>query len=154
MTPFLLLGTYIPSGPPKGWKCWRIGRDLTRFSREKGLLPHFDPLHGAQEWAPWYDLALHAEVKKRTPKNPKGEDWHQDGDLTAGAKMDCALLLWASTTPTEFRVGSRGRVAQPEPFDVVLFRNLLGYHRRPPGAPRDRFMFRQRVKVPTHLLLP
>lgn len=149
MKPFLVLGTYHP---PK-WDPKRIGKDLTDLTRHYKLKPHVDPAHGAQAWAPWVDLSLHAEVKRRTTKAKAGEDWHQDGDTTPGAKMDCAIVLWSSNTPTEFKTES-GEIYAPEPRQVVIFRNLGCHHRRPLNAPRVRWTFRQRVAVPTHLEVP
>jgi len=114
-----------------------------------GLIPLKDPVHGPQTWVPWFSEKLHAEVKRRTPKNPKGEDWHQDGDLDPGSNMDHALVLWSSNTPTEFE--HEGVVYQPKRMEVVIARNLGCMHRRPPGAPRIRWLFRQRVEVPKWL---
>lgn len=137
-----LLGRYKPTV----WKCYRIGRDLCNFTRSLGFRPLKDPVHGPQLWVPWVSETLHAEVKRRTPRNPKGEDWHQDGDLDPGSRMDCGIILWSNLTPTQFR-DSTGRVVQPKPYEVVYIRNLACFHRRPPDAPRNRFIFRQRVEL-------
>lgn len=151
--PFLVLGFYIPRNS-NDWKAWRIGRALIRMTREWGLVPHHDPVHGPLTVS-WYDRALHAEVRKRTLKSEtakRGTQWHQDGDLDPGSLMDCALVTWSNVEPTEFQWN--GHVFQPKPFEVVISRNLCGYHRRPPTAPRERWLFRQRVQVPQHLNLP
>lgn len=148
MIPYIILGIYVP----KRWKTFVIGRSITKITSDYGLKPLKDPIHGPQTWVPWYDLDLHAEVKKRTPRNPKGEDWHQDGDLDLGSKMDHALVLWSNIDPTQIEY--KGTIYQPRPYEIVLFRNLAGKHRRPPTAPRNRFIFRQRVEVPTHMELP
>ena len=149
MIPYVVLGTYHPAT----WKSWLIGKELTQFTEAKGLVPHVDPAHGAQEWVPWYNKAKHAEVRIWTVKNPKGTDWHQDGDLTAGAKMDCALVLWADHTPTQFKAND-GVIYQPAPYEVVIARNQGCTHRRPPEAKGERWVFRQRVAIPTQFPLP
>lgn len=143
--PFTVIGEYRPTE----WKAYKVGRDICRITRQAGLVPLVDPVHGPQTWTPWHNEELHAEVKKRSPRNPKGEDWHQDGDLDPGSVMDHALVLWATNTPTQFRVGSD--VYQPKPYSIVVARNLGSFHRRPPDAPRVRWLFRQRVVVPAWL---
>jgi hypothetical protein len=148
--PFLVLGEYHP---PK-WSVSRVGQDLTNLTFNWGLSPHIDPIHGAQEWAPWVDLELHAEVKRRTTKKKAGEDWHYDGDTTDGADPACAIVLWASNTPTEFRFNDSEVIHRPKAREVVLFHNLNVRHRRPADAPKVRWTFRQRMKIPSHLELP
>jgi len=140
MKPYKVLGVYKPTK----WRPWKVGRDITAMTNKLGMKPLHDPIHGPQMWAPWVNEKLHAEVKRRTPKNPKGEDWHQDGDLDPGSKMNHTLVLWASNHPTEFEVN--GQVYQPKPYEVVAFNNLDGRHRRPLDAPRVRWMFRQRME--------
>lgn len=140
MKPYVVLGTYWP----KVWSAFRVGNDILAITRKLGLRPLNDPIHGPQTWAPWCSEKWHAEVKRRTPKNPKGEDWHQDGDLDPGSRMDCGIVLWATNTPTQIRVGTN--IFQPKPKEIILFRNLVGHHRRPPDAPRIRWIFRQRVE--------
>lgn len=137
---------------PRVWRAWEIGRALTRLTREMGLVPLKDPLHGPQRFRAWCSLRLHAECGWVTYKGNQGEDWHQDGDLKPGSRMDNAMVLWANRTPTEFRFN--GRIYQPKPFQVILVRNLAGHHRRPGNCPRRRWLFRQRVEVPSHLALP
>ena len=137
---------------PKAWRAWRIGRDLTRLTRGLGLIPLDDPAHGPQTFRAWCDEKLHAEVGWVTYKKGQGEDWHQDGDLSPGSKMDNAMVLWANRTPTEFRFN--GKIYQPKPFEVILVRNLGCHHRRPANAPKKRWMFRQRVEVPKNMKLP
>jgi len=147
--PYLILQEcYVPSI----WRAWRIGRDLTRLTRELGLVPLRDPAHGPQTFRAWCSKRLHAEAGWVTYKRGQGEDWHQDGDLAPGSRMDNAMVLWANRTPTEFRFN--GKIYQPKPFQVILARNLAGHHRRPADAPRRRWLFRQRVEVPRHLELP
>lgn len=152
--PYKVLGTYEPKG--KEWKSWLIGKKLTEFTKDHGLVPHVDPKHPAQDWTPWSDMALHAEVRIWTVKNPQGAQWHQDGDTTPGALMDHALVLWADYQPTEFLY--KGCIYQPKPYEIVLVKNMSCSHRRPPGLWKDeqRWVFRQRVKVPNkhHIELP
>ena len=148
MPPYLILGIYVPLV----WDAGEIGHYLTDFTAALGLRPHQDPAHGPIHWKSWISEELHAEVRRRTSKQKSAEGWHRDGDTTAGARMDCALVTWASQTPTEWR--RRRRVYQPQPFEIVIARNLVACHRRPPGAPFRRWLFRQRVAVPRHLELP
>lgn len=141
MIPYTVIGTYWPTV----WSPRRVGNDLLRITRRLGFKPLNDPVHGPQEWAPWCSVKWHAEVKRRTPKNPKGGDWHQDGDLDPGSRMNCGIILWATNTPTQFRVD--GQIYQPNPREIVVFRNLDCYHRRPADANRVRWIFRQRVEL-------
>jgi hypothetical protein len=134
---------------PRMWNAWRIGRDLTRLTQELGFIPLNDPEHGPQAFRAWCSKKLHAECGWVTYKGNQGEDWHQDGDLAAGSKMDNAMVLWANRTPTEFRFG--GTIYQPKPFQVIIVKNLSCHHRRPADAPKRRWLFRQRVEVPKHL---
>lgn len=137
---------------PKRWRAWRVGRDLTRLTKELGLVPLDDPVHGPQTFRAWNSERLHAECGWVTYKGNQGEDWHQDGDLAPGSKMDHAEVLWANRTPTEFLY--KGRIYQPRPFQVILVRNLSCKHRRPANAPERRWLFRQRVEIPHHIKLP
>lgn|SRR5678815_295918 len=148
--PYLTLAKYIP---PE-WDSKRVGLYLTSLTADLGLIPHKDPAHGPIHWkgGSWFSEPLHAEVRRRTSFKKEAESWHQDGDTTPGAKMDCALALWASNTPTEFRWN--GTIWRPGRWELVLVRNLLVKHRRPPLAPLVRWVFRQRVEVPKHLPLP
>lgn len=152
MKPFLVLASY----EPHKWDPEVVGKELTAVTFALGLKPHYDPAHGAQEWAPWVDLALHAEVKRRTTKKKAGEDWHYDGDTTPGADPNCCIVLWTSNTPTEFqRINDHHQtIYRPNHREVVIFHNLHVRHRRPPDAPRIRWAFRQRVQVPKHLEVP
>ena len=147
--PYLVLEAHYC---PKTWRAWRIGRDLTRLSNERGLVPLHDPIHGPQTFRAWCNEGLHAEASWVTYSNGQGEDWHQDGDTSPGSHMDNAMVLWANRTPTEFRF--KGRIYQPKPFQVILVKNLTCMHRRPSNAPQRRWTFRQRVEVPQHLKLP
>jgi len=137
---------------PRRWRAWIIGRDLTRLTRRKGLVPLDDPEHGPQTFRAWCREDLHAECGWITYKGGQGESWHRDGDLAPGSKMDHAEVLWANRTPTEFQY--KGKIYQPKPFEVILVRNLVCFHRRPKNAPKRRFFFRQRVEVPEHIKLP
>lgn len=141
VTPYKVLATYKPSV----WKAWKIGRFITDLTRKMGLtpLPNSDTRY---QKAPWSSQSLHAHVRKRTLKTQDAEGWHRDGDY-GHVPMDHALVLWASTQPTEFRW--EGKVYQPKPFEVILVKNIT--HRRPPNVPRERWIFRQRVQVPEWL---
>jgi len=159
MTPYRVLESYYPQIMPAdrwnqtdGWRCWSIGQDLTELTHRHGLKPFHDPLHTAQNWTPWNSQSLHAEVHKWHPGTHVAEGFHQDGDMIPGAKMDFASVLWASTTPTEFNY--QGKIYQPKPFEVVLFRNLSCSHRRPSNAPEARFFFHQCVSIPHHMEIP
>ena len=150
--PYMMLTTYHLPTP---LRCWKVGEELTKFTKWFGLKPLHDPLHPAQDWAPWSHKTLHAEVKRRTPKNPGGSAWHYDGDTTPGSKVDCAIVLWSEHTPTEFRRNGSDKVYTPQPFEVVIFHNRHCTHRRPPGLEgKRRFIFRQRVEIPTEFPLP
>lgn len=137
---------------PKRWRAWYIGRRLTDLTKRKGLIPLKDPAHGPQTFRAWHSIDLHAECGWVTYKGNQGEDWHQDGDLKEGARMNNAMVLWANRTPTEFQYN--GEIYQPKPFQVILVRNLSCHHRRPSNAPKRRWIFRQRVEVPIHIELP
>jgi len=149
--PYVVLGKYYPSR----WKSWVVGPELCRLTQEWGLVPHPDPHHGPLRLKTWYDVKKHAEVRVQTLSSPKayrGEQWHQDGDLNPESKMDCALVTWSNVEPTQYQY--KGRVYQPQPFELVITRNLGCLHRRPPEAPKHRWLFRQRVRIPTHFSLP
>lgn len=138
MIPYKVLGTYIPTSN----RCWRIGRDLTRLTKQLGFIPLNAP-DDRYERAPWNDPRLHAHVRRRTLRSEAGSQWHQDGDF-GHIPMNHGLVFWSNRTPTEFRIGDQ--VYQPDSYDVVYINNLDCYHRRPPNAPRHRFIFRQRVE--------
>ena len=129
---------------PVLWRCWKIGRDLTRITRDLGFLP-LQAEDSRYERAPWSDNRLHAHVRRRTLRSVAGEDWHQDGDY-GHVPMDHLLAFWSSNTPTEIR-DSTGRVWQPRPYELVIINNLEVFHRRPLDAPRRRWFFRQRLQV-------
>lgn len=148
-TPYRVLGVY----KPKLWKAWKVGKDLTTLTKNRGLVPHVDPKHGPNHVIKaWFSEALHAEVHKKTADVMAAEGWHYDGDTTPGAKPDCCLVLWASNTPTEILFG--GKVYQPKPYEVIIFKNMSVTHRRPENCPKDRWIFRQRVAVPKNMSLP
>lgn len=146
--PFVVLTTYRP----EIWNPRKVGLDLCAITRGNDLKPHPDPIHGPLTTVPWYSDRLHAEVRRRTFKTKQAEGWHYDGDTTPGANPNCAMVLWASNTPTEILY--KGEIYVPKPYDVVLFKNLSVQHRRPLDCPRVRWVFRQRVAVPTHIQLP
>lgn len=151
MIPYVVLGTYYPTQ----WKSWVVGPELCTLTRGWGLIPHPDPHHGPLHLKTWYSVKLHAEVRVKTlagEKAKQGTQWHQDGDLKDGANMACALVTWCDVEPTEFKQGEV--IYQPQPYEVVIARNLGCHHRRPPKAPMKRWLFRQRVMVPTHIPLP
>lgn len=129
--------------PPK-WRAWMVGRDLTELTKAHGLVPLDDPNHRHQTKAAWCNEDLFAYVRRRTVKNPKAASWHQDGDLDGGI-LNSGIVLWTSNTPTHVRDLDGTRIHLPNRA-VVLVHNHLCFHRRPPNAPRVRWMFRQRVK--------
>lgn len=136
---YKVLGLYKPTE----WKAWKIGRDLTNLTRKFGLVP-FPYKDTRYTKAAWFDSKLHAHVRRRTLHKPDGAQWHQDGDF-GHIPMKHRLVMWASNTPTELKVN--GIVYQPKPYEVILFDNLSCFHRRPPNAPRKRWVFRQRVEM-------
>lgn len=150
MIPYVVLGTWDRANCDlHDWNPARIGAILTGRTLAQGLIPHVDPMHGPLETAAWYSIARHAEVRNYTFSTKQAEGWHFDGDTTPGSKPDCALVTWATSKPTEFMF--EGKIYQPEPFEIVIVRNLAVTHRRPEGCARYRWLFRQRVQVPTHI---
>lgn len=147
MKPYISLGIY---NPPR-WNAWLVGHDLTNITKEFELVAISDPKHRHQRGA-WRSRALCAYVRRRTVRNRKATSFHQDGDLAVGSQMDNCLVLWSSNSPTELRVGTT--VYKPKHREVILFRNLACFHRRPPECPRIRWLFRQRVEIPLHIQLP
>jgi len=152
-TPFVVVGTYRPTK----YRASRIGKYLTRFTNDLGITPLKDGVHGAQATSIWCDEALHAEVR-RFAQHAQGSGWHQDGDMAPGSNMDHAAILWASVTPTEFSdMLVHAKIYRPEPYEIIIVRNLCGYHRSPPDAPKKptrRWFFRQRIEVPKWMDLP
>lgn len=148
MKPYISLGTFKPSK----WRASIIGKELTEFTRQRGLRPFLNDEIQRNERAIWKDWALHAEVRRTAVIGSEGTSFHQDGD-TSTSNMDCALVLWSNKWPTQFR-GNDGVVYQCKPFEVVIARNLACTHRRPPEADGKRWSFRQRVAVPASLRLP
>jgi hypothetical protein len=163
MKPYLSLGIYRPTR----WRASVVGRELTDLTASLGLVPHFDPVHGPLELKGrnWASKLLHAEVRRRTFATKQAEGWHFDGDTTPGSRPDCAIVLWCSNSPTEIKWqkpvlddGDLGyaesvKVWQPKPYEVVIFHNLHVLHRRPAGASRVRYVFRQRVQIPQNNIL-
>lgn len=130
---------------PPTWSARRVGHDLTKLTKACGLTPLNDPNHRHQTKAAWYSRRLFAYVRRRTVKNPKAAQWHQDGDLDNGI-LNSGIVLWTSNTPTEVR-GLDGNTYIIPNRSVVYIRNDLCVHRRPPSAPRVRWLFRQRVET-------
>lgn len=131
---------------PLRWDPKYIGEKLCALTKAAGFVPHVDPAHGPIPLVySWFSVPLHAEVRQVTAPVPSASCWHQDGDTTPGSKMNCMIVTWANRTPTEFQW--KGKIWQPEPFAVVVFRNQGPSHRRPENAPKWRWMFRQRVAV-------
>lgn len=149
--PYKVLFDYVPPY----LECPVIGTQLLyRLRLYYGFLPLNDPEHPAQDWTPWNSVKDHAEVKNWTPDAPDGKAWHQDGDITPGARINCAIVLWANKTPTEFKWTSNGKIYQPKPYEVVVFHNAHCYHRQPPKCPNLRYIFRQRIEIPKYMELP
>ena len=146
----MVLATYKPQ--PGEWDPEKVGKDLVAITKKHGLIPHDDPAHGPLIKVPWFSEKLHAEVRKRTFKTKQAEGWHYDGDTTPGSKPNCCLVLWASNHPTEIMY--KDVVYTPNPYELVIFKNMSVRHRRPAGCPRMRWVFRQRVQVPEHFYLP
>src|SRR3990167_4760085 len=96
---YRVLGEYYPAGPVADWKAWRIGRALTQMTYNLGLMPLKDPIHGPLDVS-WSNNELHAEVRRTTSYGKGGDEWHQDGDTTPGARMNYAMVLWSNVTPT------------------------------------------------------
>lgn len=149
MKPYVVLDVYKP---PK-WRAWRVGKDLTNLTEVTGLVPISDPAHRHQVKAAWCSKELVAYVRRRTVSNPRAGSWHQDGDLVPGSKMNDCLVLWTTNTPTEIK-SLTGEIYVPKPYEVILFKNLSCYHRRPSECPKVRWLFRQRVEIPGHIWLP
>lgn len=139
MCPYVILEVYKPAI----WKSWKIGRDLTIITKNLGFKP-FKAVDTRYQGAAWADIELHAHVRRRTLRKEDGAQWHQDGDY-GHIPMEHGLIFWSNRTPTEFKVWDQ--IYQPKPFEVVYFSNLDGLHRRPPNAPRKRWLFRQRVEL-------
>lgn len=143
--PYTVLAEYRP----QVWNANRIAADLLHITRSHGLKPHVDPQHGPLTKVAWVSLYNHAELRRRSFKTKMAEDWHYDGDTTPGSKPDCQLVLWASNNPTliKRRHGQDTTVYQPRPYEVVVFHNTVCLHRRPPGVPKIRWVFRQRCAL-------
>ena len=148
-TPYLVIGYY----KPKKYRGSIIGKALTKITKNIGLVPLIDKVHGPQMTSIWADAKLHAEVR-RFAQHSQGSQWHQDGDLADGSTMNHCAVLWAAKAPTEFKVAD-GNVYRPKPFELVIARNLNGHHRSPPDCPTKptrRWFFRQRVEIVDHCL--
>lgn len=151
--PFKVITTY--KWGPKGRYCSKIGEDLLEITRELKLVPFDNDEIQRNEKAAWFDYKNHAEVRMTAEEGSQGTGWHQDGD-TSTSNMDCALVLWTNRDPTEFKFKgiTPSPISTPKPFELVIARNLSAYHRRPPnanGGKPTRFIFRQRVEVPSWL---
>lgn len=144
--PYIVLAKYIPEKEDYEM----IGRDLTDITKNAGLRPFVNKEIKRNKRPAWKDFALHAEVRKTAVKNSEATQAHRDGDSST-KDMDFAMVVWADHDPTEFIVD--GKVFQPEPYELVLARNIACYHRRP-NISGHRLFFRQRVEVPPHIKLP
>lgn len=154
MSPFVVLGEFHPLLTPARTRAQRrkkaeeIGRALCyRTEHQVGLQPLPLGNHRLHK-GPWKDAERHADVMCTTYPHSADGGWHTDGCDT-NADMDCALVLWASTHPTLFRWGTSTDVYSARPFQIILVRNIS--HKRPPGAPKRRWTFRQRVMIPAWL---
>lgn len=143
--PFFVLGRVEPQ-IESDWRASKLGPLLVVITRIFGLDPLVDPLHGPEPRSSWKSEADHAQVRRFNFDGPGGS-WHYDGDTTPGAITDNALVLWASNTPTQVRWANDETLWTPPPFVLILFSNSDCRHRRPPGAPRERWTFRQRVTI-------
>jgi len=139
-----VLGYYSPRYD-SDWDAKRMGKLFTDETYSIGFMPHYDPKHGPLETVDWFSKALHAEMRTYTFDTKKAEDWHQDGDTTQGADMNCGIVTWASSSPTEIQY--KGKIYQSEPRQLVWFDNKLVQHRRPMGCKPYRWLFRQRVTI-------
>lgn len=152
--PYIVLAVYKPfrleNEKLKSF-CARIGNDLTAITKQNGLTPLKNDEIQRNKRPIWSNYNAHAEVRVTAVAGSQGEQYHQDGDLN-NTNMNFGMCVWASKTPTEIKVGNK--IFQPQPYQLVLFKNLSCYHRRPSGIKGRRFFFRQRVKVPNHIELP
>ena len=137
-----VIGTYHP--PQR--KAYLVANHIIELTQFLGLKPFVEPRAKHHRKAAWFREDLHAECRL-TAQTKEDEGWHQDLDNAPGARMDCGLVLWAESMPTQFRYED-GTIFQPEPGEIVLANNLTVYHRRPPGVPVQRMSFRQRVEWP------
>lgn len=139
MQPFKVIARYKPTV----MRASVIGADLTGITEDLGYAPLDVGHHRQNRRAIWYSEALHAEVRRTAVSGSEGTSWHQDGDTSPGANMDCGLVLWSNKYPTEFRVGDE--IYSPKEYEVVYVRNLDCLHRRNPSVDGKRWSFRQRV---------
>lgn len=135
-----ILGNYKP--PQR--KAHLVGRHITKLTAQQGLTPFVEPKAKHHTGAAWFRRELHAECRLTAATLEDGS-WHQDLDNAPGANMDCGLVLWAESYPTQFRKLNSSAIFTAEPYDIVYVRNLAVYHRRPPNVPVNRMSFRQRV---------
>jgi hypothetical protein len=162
--PYKVLCTYKPSR----WRASVVGRELTAITQEFGLQPHIDKSHGPLHLTGrnWVSFPLHAEVRRRTFRTNQAESFHYDADLDPNGDPNCAIVLWASNSPTEIKWKNwpaedacnpaASKIWRPDPYQVVIFNNMHCLHRRPQGVPRIRWIFRQRCSAESaaHLKLP
>lgn len=143
MLPYEVLGKYQPTRA----RATLIGAALCRFTADRGFVPlKCDPMLRKNERSFWKDNARHANLVRYAHPEYEGVGWHQDGDNTPGSIMDHGIILWSDRSPTEFRwTDCESSVYQPQPLEVIYFRNMSCYHRRPPGLSGKRWLFRQRV---------
>jgi hypothetical protein len=70
------------------------------------------------------------------------DGWHRD--VVYGKE---AMVLWASSEPTEFLLPN-GQIVQPAPYDVVLADNNAVEHRIPPVVGPNRWFARWMTETP------
>ncbi len=134
-------------------RCRIIGRDLVAITKKMGLIPFKNNEIKRNPKAGWFNYDLHAEVRMTAVAGSEACGFHQDGDSTVSHdEMDFAMVIWTNKAPTEIQY--KGKIYQPKPYEVVLFKNLSAMHRRPANCPsKHRFLFRQRIVVPKHIEL-
>ena len=148
--PFKSLGFY----KPKKYRASQIGTDLVDMFSLIVKPLHDDNGPWPQETSLWYSKLHHAEVRRFAQPAGQGREWHRDGDLLDGSRMDHASILWSAVTPTEFRCEGDDEIWRPEPFEIIIASNMACLHRTPTDAPLPpirRWFFRQRVEVPDWL---
>ena len=137
----------VESYKPPQRKAYIVGQALTEMTKTYGLVPLDDPNAKHHVKAGWFNRKLHAECRLTTASK-EDEQWHQDSDQGAGGIVECGLVLWCELMPTQFKYFDSDEIIQPLPYQVVLWNNAAGLHRRPPNTPHERMSFRQRVVLP------
>jgi len=152
MKPFQVIGHY--KWTPGRRYASIIGPELIAITRRLGFVPLKNNDIQKNDYAAYFNLHEHAQVRMTCEPQSQATQWHQDGDTTVSrAEMDFGLIVWASRDPTEFKAKG-GQVYQATPFDIVYCNNLDCLHRRPPGLSGYRWHFRQRVVKKGNLSCP